>query len=515
MSKKNFTFARNLFQKNTKYMANYLNDVSRTFGEYLLIPGLTTKECVPANVSLQTPLVKFNEGADSRIKLNIPFVSAIMQAVSGPELAIELARNGGLSFIFGSQPVKSQAEMVRKVKKFKAGFVVSDSNLTPEDTLTDVLNLVKKTGHSTIGVTEDGSANGKLLGIVASRDYRAERDDPQMKVKDFMTPFDKLIYGKSGISLTDANQIIWENKLNTLPIIDENGNLIYFVFRKDYDSHRENPCELSDDNKKLIVGAGINTRDYKERVPALIEAGVDVLCIDSSDGYSEWQSDTLKWIKSNYAHIPVGAGNVVDGEGFKYLADAGADFVKAGIGGGSICITREQKGIGRGQATALIDIARTRNEYLKEKGIYIPVCSDGGLVHDYHMVLALAMGADFLMMGRYFARFDESPTKTLRVGNNYVKEYWGEGSNRAQNWQRYDMGGNEALKFEEGVDSYVPYAGKMKDNLDITIGKIKATMCSCGATAIANLQKNAKITLVSSTSIVEGGAHDVILKEQT
>ncbi|MDR0835100.1 MAG: IMP dehydrogenase [Tannerella sp.] len=497
-------------------MAVYLNDVSRTFGEYLLIPGLTTKKCVPANVSLQTPLVKFKKGERSPINLHVPFVSAIMQAVSGPDLAIELARNGGLSFIFGSQSIDSQAEMVRKVKKFKAGFVVSDSNLTPENTLSDVVNLVKQTGHSTIGITADGTPNGKLLGIVTSRDYRVERDDPQMKIEQFMTPFDKLIFGKSGISLGEANQILWENKLNALPIIDDEQNLVYFIFRKDYDSHRDNPDELSDENKKLLVGAGINTRDYKERVPALIEAGVDVLCIDSSDGYSEWQSDTLRWIKSNYGDsVLVGAGNIVDGDGFKYLVDAGADFVKVGIGGGSICITREQKGIGRGQATALIDVANARDKYLKDTGIYIPICSDGGLVHDYHMVLALAMGADFLMMGRYFARFDESPTKTLRIGNNYVKEYWGEGSNRAQNWQRYDIGGLEGLKFEEGVDSYVPYAGKMKDNLDITLGKIKATMCSCGATTINGLQNTAKITLVSSTSIVEGGAHDVILKEQT
>ena len=496
-------------------MANYLNDVSRTFGEYLLIPGLTTKECIPTNVSLKTPLVKFNKNESPAISLNIPFVSAIMQSVSGPELAIELARNGGLSFIFGSQSIKSQAEMVRKVKKFKAGFVVSDSNLTPDDTLQDVIKKIKETGHSTIGVTKDGSPNGKLLGIVTSRDYRIEKDDHYMKVKDFMTPFEKLIVGKSGISLSEANQILWEHKLNTLPIIDEKQNLVYFVFRKDYDNHRENPCELSDTNKKLLVGAGINTRDYQERVPALIEAGVDALCIDSSDGYSEWQQDTLKWIKAHYGDkIPVGAGNIVDGEGFRYLVNAGADFIKVGIGGGSICITREQKGIGRGQATALIDVAQARDEYMRETGIYVPICSDGGLVHDYHMVLALAMGADFLMMGRYFARFDESPTKTMRVGNNYVKEYWGEGSNRAQNWQRYDMGGNESLKFEEGVDSYVPYAGKMKDNLDVTLGKIKATMCSCGSIAIPDLQKDAKITLVSSTSIVEGGAHDVILKDQ-
>jgi IMP dehydrogenase len=496
-------------------MAIYIDDVSRTFGEYLFIPGLTTKQCTPSNVSLKTPLVRY-KSANSRpaLELNIPFVSAIMQSVSGPDLAIELARNGGLSFIFASQSVITQSEMVRKVKKFKAGFVMSDSNLRPDNTLQDVIDLVSKTGHSTIGITHDGTPNGKLLGLVTNRDYRLEKDDPKRKVEEFMTPFKSLITGNVGISLTDANQIIWDNKLNTLPIIDQNNHLVYFVFRKDYDSHRENPNELSGKDKTLMVGAGINTRDYRERVPALLEAGADVLCIDSSDGYSEWQKETLVWVKKNFPQIPIGAGNVVDKEGFDFLAEAGADFIKVGIGGGSICITREQKGIGRGQATSLIDVVKARNEYLKNTGDYIPICSDGGLVHDYHMVLALAMGADFLMMGRYFARFDESPTKKMRIGSNYVKEYWGEGSNRAQNWQRYDTGGQETLKFEEGVDSYVPYAGKLKDNLDITLSKIKATMCSCGAVTIDELQRNAKITLVSSTSIVEGGAHDVILKDQ-
>jgi len=496
-------------------MAIYHNDVSRTFGEYLLIPGLTTKQCTPPNVSLKTPLVKHKNGESAAIELKIPFVSAIMQSVSGPELAIALAQNGGLSFIYTSQPIDAQANMVRKVKKFKAGFVTSDSNLTPEHTLADVVRLVKETNHRTIGVTHDGMPNGKLLGIVTNLDYRAEKDPPELKVKEFMTPFENLVVGKSGISLSEANQILWENKLNSLPIIDADQHLMYFVFRKDYDNHRSNPDELLDDTKKLLVGAGINTHDYKERVPALIDADVDVLCIDSSDGYSEWQQDALHWIKRNY-NMPVGAGNVVDAEGFRFLVNAGADFVKVGIGGGSICITREQKGIGRGQATALIDVVHERDKYLKETGIYIPVCSDGSIVHDYHMALALAMGADFLMMGRYFARFDESPSKVMRIGNNYVKEYWGEGSNRAQNWQRYEsVGTTESLKFEEGVDSYVPYAGTLKDNLSLTLGKIKSTMCSCGCITIKELQANAKITLVSSTSIVEGGAHDVILKEQT
>lgn len=496
-------------------MAKVLNQVSHTFGEYLLIPGLTTEQCTPENINLRTPLVKFRRGEEPKIQLNIPFVSAIMQSVSNDTLAIELARNGGLSFIFGSQSIESQAEMVRKVKKFKAGFVTSDSNLTPDQTLQDVLNLTHRTGHSTIAITEDGTPNGKLLGMVTSRDYRLSTTSRETKIASFMTPFSKLTIGRLGITLSEANDIIWEHKLNTLPIIDEKQNLQFFVFRKDYDSHRENPSELSDKvNKQLLVGAGINTRDYKERVPALVEAGVDVICIDSSDGYSVWQKQALQWVKEHYPELPIGAGNVVERDGFRYLVEAGADFVKVGIGGGSICITREQKGIGRGQASAVMDIAEARDEYFEETGVYIPICSDGGIVHDYHMTLAIAMGADFLMMGRYFARFDESPTKKLKVNNNYVKEYWGEGSNRAKNWQRYDSGSEtEGMKFEEGVDSYVPYAGKMKDNLMLTLGKMKATMCSCGAVDINTLQHNSKVTLVSSTSIVEGGAHDVILKE--
>ncbi len=495
-------------------MAHYFDDVSRTFSEYLLVPGLTTKSCAPAQVSLKTPLVKFRKGETPSMELNIPFVSAIMQSVSDHNLAIALARNGGLSFIFGSQPIESQAEMVRKVKKFKAGFVVSDSNVMPHHTLADVIRVKSETGHSTIGVTDDGTSNGKLMGIITGRDYRESRDPLDKKVTEFMTPYNKLVVGKLGISLGEANDIIWDHKLNSLPIVDKNHKLCFFVFRKDYESHRENPNELHDNNKKLMTGAGINSRDYKERVPALIEAGADILCVDSSDGFSEWQAETLRYVKEKYnGDVKVGGGNVVDREGFRYLVNAGADFVKVGIGGGSICITREQKGIGRGQASAVIEVAKARDEYFEETGIYVPICSDGGIVQDYHMVLALAMGADFLMMGRYFARFDESPTKKLKVGNNFVKEYWGEGSNRARNWQRYDMGGSENLKFEEGVDSYVPYAGKLKDNLDTTLGKIKSTMCSCGCLTIPELKENAKITLVSATSIVEGGAHDVIPKE--
>ena len=496
-------------------MAFYYDEPAHTFSEYLLVPGYSSSECVPANVDLRTPLVKFKKGEEPAITMNIPLVSAIMQSVSDDKMAVALSKEGGISFIYGSQSIEDEAAMVERVKTHRAGFVSSNSNIRPDSTLADIIALKEKTGHSTVAVTSDGTVNGKLEGIVTSRDYRVSRMDLNTKVKEFMTPISEMITAPAETTLQEANDIIWENKLNTLPIIDDEGRLLYMVFRKDYATHKEYPLELLDSKKRHIVGAGINTRDYAERVPALVNAGVDVLCIDSSEGYSEWQKITLAWIREHYGDsVKVGAGNVVDAAGFRFLAECGADFVKVGIGGGSICITREQKGIGRGQATAVIEVAKARDEYYKETGIYVPICSDGGIVYDYHMTLALAMGADFIMLGRYFARFDESPTNKVNINGSYMKEYWGEGSNRAKNWQRYDMGGSEALKFEEGVDSYVPYAGKMKDNLNLTLGKIIATMCSCGAITIPDLQKNAKITLVSSTSIVEGGAHDVILKEQ-
>ena len=444
-------------------MAFIYDEPAHTFSEYLLVPGYSSSECIPANVSLKTPLVKFKKGEKPALSLNIPLVSAIMQSVSDDGMAVALSREGGLSFIYGSQSVESEAAMVARVKSYKAGFVVSDSNLRPDSTLADVLALKEKTGHSTVAVTSDGSGHGHLEGIVTSRDYRVSRMHMTDLVKDFMTPVSEMVVGDADITLKEANDVIWDNKLNTLPIIDKDGNLLYMVFRKDYQTHKQYPLELLDGQKRHMVGAG----------------------------------------------------NVVDKEGFRFLAEAGADFIKIGIGGGSICITREQKGIGRGQATAVIEVAKARDEYFEETGIYVPICSDGGIVYDYHMTLALAMGADFIMLGRYFARFDESPTKRVNINGTYMKEYWGEGSARARNWQRYDLGGDKKLSFVEGVDSYVPYAGPLKENVGVTLAKISSTMCNCGALTIPELQKKAKLTLVSATSLVEGGAHDVVLKDST
>ena len=497
-------------------MAEILKDVSRTFNEFLLLPNLTDERCIPANVSLKTPLVKFNKGEEPKYSANLPLVSAIMQSVSGEKMAIALAREGGCSFIYGAQTIESQAQMVRNVKKYKAGFITSDSNVKSETTLRELLDLIERTGHSTVMITEDGTANGKFLGLVTDKDYRVSRVNLEEPVSNYMMPKDKLVYARKGISLHEANDLIWQNKISCLPILDENDNLDSLVFRKDYELDKENPNSLLDDNKRFIVGAGINTRDYEQRIPALVEAGVDMVCMDSSDGYSVWQKNTIDWVRANYGDsVKIGAGNVVDKAGFYYLADAGADFIKVGVGGGSICITRETKGIGRGQASALLDVVEARNEYYERTGVYIPICSDGGIVHDHHITLALAMGADFVMMGRYFARFDESPTRKLKINGAFVKEYWGEGSNRARNWQRYDMGGEakNKLTFEEGVDSYIPYAGPLKDNVAITIAKVKSTMCNCGSITIKELHEKARLVMVSNVSIKEGGAHDVVLKE--
>jgi IMP dehydrogenase len=509
-------------------MAFIYDEPSRTFGEYLLVPNLTTKQCLPHNVDLAAPVVRFKAEptevppvpSRSALTINVPITSALMQSVSGADLAIALARIGGLSFIFGSQGIEDQAAMVRRVKNYKAGFVVSNSNLRADATLAEVLALSERTGHSTVAITEDGTPTGKLAGLVTSRDYRVGHTPLTTPVRELMTPLKQLHCGRVGIDLREANELIWQHKLNVLPLIDEKQHLAYLVFRKDHDAHQEHPLENVDRAKRLIVGAGINSRDYRERVPALMDAGADVLCIDSSDGYSEWQKDTIDFIKARYGDKGlVGAGNVVDREGFLYLVEAGADFVKVGIGGGSICITREQKGIGRGQASAVIEVAKARDEYFQKTGVYVPICSDGGISQDYHITLALAMGADFVMMGRYFARFDEAPGRKVRINNQFMKEYWGEGSNRARNWQRYDHGGESSgkkkdqLEFEEGVDSYVPYAGKLKDNLEVTLAKVRSTMCNCGALSLRELYKRSRLTIASAVSIHEGGVHDVILKD--
>jgi IMP dehydrogenase len=503
-------------------MARILPDVSRTFAEYLLLPGLTRKEHVPRNVSLTAPMAAFQRGETSRFQLNVPVVSASMQAVSGSDLATALARQGGLAFVFCSQSIENQAAMIARVKAHKAGFVRSDTTVHPSSTLRQLLAVQKRTGHSTAAVTDDGTNAGKFLGIITDKDFWEYEDNLDTPVSDHMTPVEKVFHGRVGITLTEANRLLHRHKKECLPVLEDDGRLNSLVFKKDYVDHLNNPHELLDSGKRLAVGAGINTHDYKERVPALVEAGADALAFDSSDGYSEYQRDAALWIRGRYGDkVVVGGGNVVSAEGFRYLAEeAGLDFVKVGIGGGSICITREQKGIGRGQASALMDVVKARDELFARTGRYVPICSDGGLANDTQIIIALAMGADFVMMGRYFAMTAESPTPKVSIGNRIYKPYWGEGSNRARNWQRYaEDGGEEGtqgkLKFEEGVDGYVPVVGTVPEVLGVTLAKLRATMCNAGSLGLREFSDNATLTLVSEQSIIEGGTSNIIRPETT
>jgi IMP dehydrogenase len=497
-------------------MAKILDEISRTFSEFLLIPRLTEARHTPSNVDLKTPLSKFRKGLTPYMMLNTPFVSASMQSVSGVELAISLAKKGGLAFIYCSQTIENQADMVARVKSHKAGFVQSDSNLRPDNTLSEAVALQRKTGHSTIPVTHDGTKNGKFLGILTDKDFWEFEDDLNALVSQYMTTKENVIYGNAGITLHDANALLHRNKKECLPVLDADGCLHSLVFKKDYVDHRNNPYEMLDDKGRMAVGAGINTHDYKERVPALIDAGVDALCLDSSDGYSEFQKNAAVWVRKKYGDsVVIGGGNIVDGDAFTYLVNEGdVNFVKVGIGGGSICITREQKGIGRGQASALMDVVARRDKHFRETGIYVPVCSDGGLANDTQIILALAMGADFVMMGRYFAMTNESPTPKVSIGGRMYKPYWGEGSNRARNWQRYSMGEEGGMKFEEGVDAYVPVVGSLSDILGVTIAKLKSTMCNSGAITLKSFNDNALLTRVSQQSFAEGGTSNVMRLDQ-
>jgi len=475
---------------------------SRTLMEYRLLPSHSTPETNIDQIDLSTPLVFWEEAKD-KFSLRLPLVSAAMQSVSGVRMAIELTKLGGTSFIFCSQPIPEQAEMIRRIKSHKAGFVKPQTVYT--DTLIkDVHKIREEKGFSTFPVIDK---KRKLLGFLNKYDYDPYQHS-KLKAIDRMSPLSEFEVGVNITDLKKANSVLMESHQHVLPIVDDESKLLYLVFRKDIQDHLNNPKQVVDENKRLIAVAAINTHDYKERVKALVQAGADVLAVDTSDGHTSYQQETLNWIEKNYPKIPIIGGNIITADGFRFLVDAGAAAVKVGMGGGSICITQEQKGTGRGLATSIIKVAEARDEYYKKTGKYIPVIADGGIVTAKDIVVALALGADYVMMGRYFARMYESPPEKVVINNRVMKPYWGEGSKRAQNWKkaRYNQG-----KFVEGVEGFVEYAGRLRNNIDEVITKIKATMSTCGVKNIAELHKQAELEIVSRLSIREGKPHDVYL----
>lgn len=488
-------------------MAQFIStEPSRTLMEFRLLPGYTTSESISENISLRTPLVYSNHSL-TKFEINIPVVSAAMQSVSGSKMAIELAKAGGISFLFCSQSIESQTAMMRAVKHHKAGFVTPHT-VNKNTSIERLHQLRTEHGFNTFPVVDD---DGKFLGIITRNDYDIN-SHREMSVSDRMIPKQSLVTGTGITNLKAANSLLMESHQSVLPILDSNGKLSSLVFRKDIYDHLDNPAQVVDEKKRLLCGAAINTHDYKERVPALVNEGADILCIDSSDGYSEFQKETIKWITSNFPDTPVVAGNVVTAEGFRFLVENGAAAVKVGMGSGSICITQEQKGTGRGLATAIMKTAQERDKYFAETGKYIPICADGGIGNSKDISVALALGADYIMMGRYFARMEESPTEKIIINDRIMKPYWGEGSNRAREWHenRYSQS-----KFAEGVEGFVEYAGRLKDSLDVTISKIKSTLSTCGVSDIALLHANAQLEVVSALSIREGKVHDIFMPDKS
>jgi len=472
---------------------------SRTLTEFRLLPGLTTPETSVETVSLDTSLARNGDGI---VPLKAPVVAAAMQSVSGVRMGVELAKLGGAAFVFCSQTAEEQAAMVARIKSHKAGFV-EPRTVNPSTKLREVETLRRDAGYSTFPVV---GRDGRLLGLITRRDYDA-RIHADLPASERMIPRDQLDVGVGITDLAEANALLIEGHRAVLPIVDGDDRLLYLVFRKDIEDHLDNPDMVSDARKRLLSVAAINTHDASDRLPALVEAGVDVVSIDSSDGYSTYQRDTIEWIRGRYEDLPVIGGNVITGAGFEYLAASGAGAVKVGMGGGSICITQEQKGTGRGLATAIIDVVAERDRYAQETGQYVPIIADGGIVTSKDVIVALALGADVVMMGRYFARMDESPTEKIQINGRIMKPYWGEGSARAREWSpaRY-----RHAAFVEGVEGFVEYAGKLRDNLPPLLSKLRAAMASCGCRTLAELRENAELEIASALSIREGKVHDIV-----
>ncbi len=482
-------------------MAQRINvEPSRSLMEFRLLPRLTTADSAVDQICLEIPLAWAREG-QREIQLKTPLVAAAMQSVSGPEMGIELAKLGGAAFIFCSQSIEAQAEIITKIKSHKAGFV-KPLTVSPKTTVYQIETIKQDKGFSTFPVVSEDNV---FLGLITQRDYDAQAHG-QLCVVDRMIPRNRLDVAVDVTDLKEAHAQLVESHQSVLPIVDEADRLSYLVFRKDAQDQVNNPNEVVDDKKRLLAVAAINTHDYEERVAALVTSEVDAVAIDSSDGHSVYQQKTLKWIQENYPDLPVIGGNIITEDGFDFLMEAGAQAVKVGMGGGSICITQEQKGTGRGLATALMKVAEARDRYFQQTKRYIPIVADGGVTTSKDVVVALALGADYVMMGRYFARMEESPTEKVQINNHIMKPYWGEGSARARQWSgiRYYHD-----NFAEGVEGFVEYAGKLRDNLDEMLAKIKAAMSSCGCQTIRDLHERVQLELVTPYAIREGQVHDV------
>ncbi len=483
----------------------FTSELSSTFREFILLPRRTQAQQGLQKVDLGTRITH-------DLRLNIPFMSAAMEAVSGDRLGISLAQHGGMAVIpAGNVSPQDQLDMVKAVKRFKAGFVERAISVSPDMPIQKVIDLERQHGYSTFPVVD---RQGKLAGLITEKKYNPWTD-AELLVQERMLPLEKLVVGRHGMSLGDANRLIFESGIGVLPIVDEEGTLRSVVFFSDIKRSHQYPDGVVDGQKRLRVAGAISTHpEDEERAKNLVEAGADILVVDASDGYSEFMTGTLQRLKK-YG-VPVVAGNVVDAEGFDYLVENGAEAIKVGIGSGSICTTRRVKAIGRGQATAVHQVALARDRHFKKTGRYIPVISDGGIESSGDMSVALALGADVLMMGKYFAGFEESPTasfmKRLPVLFSgqmaevevTVKPYWGEASPRAKNVKRYQQDDPRSFVIE-GEEGYVLYKGSLHKGLPRELMAIRGTLSSCGCATLSEFYEHVQVERQTLEAVREGG----------
>ena len=489
-------------------MAQIASTISHSLKEYRLLPRLTAADGDALHVSLETRLCR---RGDDYLHLRTPFLSAAMQAVTSVEMAIAMAQLGGMGVFTVSQDVEEQCSKVDAVKRFKAGFQTDIMTLSPEQPIREVIRIINETDYTTFPVTDTGVFHGKLVGIITDKDFD-ERYDHGCLVSERMKT--DIQVGTDIDSLKAANQLMIEYGRGFLPIVSSEGTLISVVFKKDLDKHIRHPSSTEDIQKRLVVGAAVSTHpEDRERVQALVEHQIDVIVIDASDGYTEYQNEMLTWIKSQH-EVPVIAGNAVTRDGFKYLVESGADAVKIGMGIGSGCTTQTVKATGRGQGTAVMEVAGARDEYAKTSGIYIPLVADGSIQGPADMIIALSLGADTLMMGNMLARFTESQGDLVRnASGDLVKEYWMEGSKKAHNYRRYAQ--LAETFFEEGIVGQVPHAGSIYDKFPTIKQMIRSGMATAGCRTIDELHQDAILELQSPVSLQDSGIHDIVATQST
>jgi len=484
-------------------MAQVLNNPSHSLKEFRILPGYTPADGNASNVSLKTRLCR--KGNDY-LYLHTPFLSAAMQAVTGGEMAIALAQFGGIGILPVSQPTEQQCAKIDQVKRFKAGFQTNILTLAPDQPIAEIVEIIHQTGYTTFPVTESGQFHDKLIGVLTDKDFDERRDLDCRVASRMKTDV------QAGVEVNDlkaANELMIRYGRGFLPIISKEGVLQTVVFKKDLDKHLRHPNESIDSKKRLLIGSAVSTHpEDRERVQTLIEHEVDVLLIDASDGHTEHQRQMLQFIKE-HTDVPVIGGNVVTREGFRFLAEAGADAIKVGMGIGSGCTTQEVKATGRGQGTTLMEIGRERDQMEKESGVYLPIIADGGISGPAEMSVALALGADAVMMGNFFARYTESQGNLVRNdAGEIVKEYWMEGSLRAHNMRRYAQ--TKENFFEEGISGYVPHVGSIHDKLPTIIQMLSATLATAGCRTIDELHENAVLEMQSHTALMDSQIHDIV-----